>query len=100
MSDETESDASAVIGPNIAEKRAMSDEPRIEINGVILTLAQAGTMRTALEHFASSLNEEGLGDDVHGEAMTRLYLERIEEIRSAMFESPGEQNGCSSTLSA
>ena len=78
----------------------MIEEPKILINGVSMTSAQAGTMRTALEHFASSLKEKGLGDDVHGETMTRLYLERIEEIRAVMLNAPDDRNDRSSKLSA
>jgi len=32
----------------------MSEEPSIVINGVSMTTAQVATIRTALEHFASS----------------------------------------------
>ena len=60
-------------------------EPRITVNGHVLTVAQAVTMRVALEGFAMSLDSEGLGDDPHGVEMSRAYLERIAEIRQVMY---------------
>jgi hypothetical protein len=57
-------------------------EPKIVIEDIPLAPAQAMTLRVAMESFAMSLREDGLGDDEHGKAMVRLYLERIDEIRS------------------
>lgn len=60
-------------------------EPTITINGQQLTDGQAMTVRVAIEHFASNLTAEGPGDDEHGRAMTKGYLDRISEIRKAIF---------------
>jgi len=60
-------------------------EPKITINGHMLTEAEALTVRVAIESFASHLDAEGLGEDVHGVEMTRAYLERIAEIRLVMY---------------
>lgn len=62
-------------------------EPSITINGVALTTGQAMTVRCAIESFASDL-EDGLGDDVHGLAMTAGYLARIDELRAMIFREP------------
>jgi hypothetical protein len=58
-------------------------EPRITINGSLLTNAQAMTVRVALGSFAMSL-ESGLGDDEHGRAMTAGYKARLNEIYGFM----------------
>lgn len=64
----------------------MTDEPRITINGVEMSPGAAMTIRVALESFALDLTETGLGDDKHGRGMTKAYLERIGEIRAAIFK--------------
>ncbi len=66
----------------------MDKEPSILINGHQLADNQAATVRAALEHFASNLRDEGLGDDEHGQIIKRAYLERIDEIRSCMYKDP------------
>ena len=60
------------------------NEPKIMINGRLCTDAQAMVIRVAIESFASSLAEEGLGEDPHGKAMTGLYQQRIAEVRALM----------------
>lgn len=60
-------------------------EPAITINGHTLTPAQAMTIRVSLESHAASLQGRGLGEDTHGQEMTRLYLLRINEIRAFIF---------------
>lgn len=62
-----------------------SKETTIVINGVLLTDAQSMTVRVALESFAGDLVSDGLGDDKIGKQITKAYLERISEVRSAMF---------------
>ncbi len=57
-------------------------EPKITINGKSLTEAQAMTIRVAVNSFSIDLQSNGLGDDEHGKAMTKLYLERIKEINT------------------
>lgn len=56
-------------------------EAAITINGHALTVGQSMTVRCAIEGFASSLSDGGLGDDEHGRRMTEGYLARIREIR-------------------
>ena len=60
-------------------------EPVITMNGVPLTLAQAMTVRVAIEGFSMDLMNTGLGDDEHGKTMVKLYMQRIEEIRRVMY---------------
>lgn len=55
-------------------------EPEITINGVKLTTAQACTIRVALTDFHMTLKHQGLGDDLHGKTMTKLYTQRIHEL--------------------
>lgn len=57
-------------------------EASIVINGVVLSHAQAMTVRVALGSFSIDLHNDGLGDDDHGIAMTEAYLSRIVEINS------------------
>ncbi|MDB6104127.1 MAG: hypothetical protein JWO52_4126 [Gammaproteobacteria bacterium] len=61
------------------------NEPVITINGQRCTEAQAVTIRCAIENLASDLHDSGLGEDEHGREMTRLYLQRIAEIRVLVF---------------
>jgi hypothetical protein len=63
----------------------MTGEPTITINGVLLTNAEAMTVRVAIENFAMDLRNDGLGEDEHGRTMTRLYLAQIDEIRKHIF---------------
>jgi hypothetical protein len=58
----------------------MHQEPKIVINNIPLTNAQAMTVRVALETFLLSLVQDGLGDDEHGRAMSEGYKDRIREI--------------------
>jgi hypothetical protein len=61
-------------------------EPRITINGHDLTEAQAMTVRVVLESFSLELSQDdALGTDEHGTIMRRAYLDRILEIRLAMY---------------
>lgn len=60
-------------------------EPTIIINGQQLTDAQAMTVRVAIEHFAVDLAERGLGNDERAKAISKGYLDRIGEIRRAIF---------------
>jgi len=63
----------------------MSCEPLITIWGKELTISQSMTIRVALESFADSLIEDGLGDDKMGKEMTENYLKRIQELRNLIF---------------
>jgi hypothetical protein len=60
------------------------EEPAITIHGQPLTTGQAMTVRVALQSFATSLQEDGLGRDQHGLEMTEAYLARIREINLLM----------------
>lgn len=62
-------------------------EARIVIDGVQLSQGESMTVRVALEHFASELSENGLGDDPHGLKMTSLYLENIRRIRRYLYSN-------------
>jgi len=59
-------------------------EADIIIDGHPLDAGQSMTFRVALETFAMSLSNEGLGNDKHGKFMTANYLARVNEIRSFM----------------
>jgi len=61
-------------------------EVKITINGYPLTLAQSMTFRVALESFASDLSSNGLGNDVDGMELAKLYLMRTNEIRQLMYK--------------
>jgi hypothetical protein len=69
-------------------------EPKITINGQQLTDGQVVTLRVAIESFATDISEKGLGNDTHGKAMARAYLERISEIRKLILP------GCRDSSSA
>lgn len=56
-------------------------EPRITVNGHLLSDGQAMTVRVALEDLAGDIMQDGLGEDLHGTHMTASYLSSIEEIR-------------------
>lgn len=56
------------------------NEPNIIVNGVTLTLAQSMTVRVALQAFATSLRDDGLGDDETGKQMVQGYLAAIRDI--------------------
>lgn len=62
----------------------MRDEPTITVNGSLLTVGQAMTVRVALGAFALDLRTDGLGDDQHGTDITRAYLVRIKEVMQKM----------------
>jgi hypothetical protein len=58
-------------------------EPIITVNGTALTIAQAMTVRVALETFAMSL-ADGLGPDEASKAIAEGYLSAIRSIRQLM----------------
>lgn len=79
------------------DEMSKSSEPAIRINGTQCSNGMAMTIRVAVESFASSLHDEGLGDDDHGKAMTEVYLDAIHKIRQAMYgdpQRPVEMNLC------
>lgn len=61
-------------------------EPKIIVNGRVLTEAQSATMRSAIEALADRMAAPGqLGTDAHAELIAASYRARIEEIRALMF---------------
>ncbi len=58
-------------------------EPEIVINGVTLTTAQAMTVRVALSTF-----DPDCGDDEHGAAMTKAYIEHARVVFRIMLGHP------------
>jgi hypothetical protein len=62
----------------------MHDEPKVIVNGVRLTEAQAMTFRVAIENFAATLSDEKFARDL-GQTLATGYLARINEIREAIF---------------
>ena len=60
------------------------NEASIIINGVVLTNAEAMTVRVALNGFIMELSENGLGDDEHGKAMTKAYIEKAKNVLNIM----------------
>lgn len=65
-----------------------SSEPAIIINSTCCSDGMAMTIRVAVEHFASWLHEEGLGEDDHGKAMKDGYLRCVQQIRQAIHGEP------------
>jgi hypothetical protein len=66
----------------------MIGEPTITINGKLLTVGQAMTVRVAIQSFAVSLNSEGLeenDEDEIGKSITKGYLGRISEINDMII---------------
>lgn len=63
----------------------MRNEPEIFINGVLISASCAMTLRVAIESFASSLIDDGLGDNEEGLSYVKVYLQRIDEIRGHFF---------------
>ena len=61
------------------------NEPEIMINGINIGPGCAMTIRVAIESFALYLFENGLGDDEHGKYMKEAYMQRIQDIRKAMY---------------
>jgi hypothetical protein len=60
-------------------------EPRITINGRLLTEGQAMTVRVALSAMSEEMNDQlALGDDEHGLRMTKGYKARLLEIFTIM----------------
>lgn len=61
-------------------------EPDITVNGVVLSPAQAMTLRVALEVFANDLCEDAKTAEYNQwKTMIRDYQDRIQEIRALML---------------
>jgi hypothetical protein len=58
------------------------EEARILIEGTELTVAQAMTVRVALDAFRDRMQNEGLGEDELGRAMSSAYAKRADEVLS------------------
>jgi hypothetical protein len=61
------------------------EEATIIINGQLLDSGQAMAMRVALESFFMDICQGSLGDDEHGIELSRLYKDRIREVRKMIF---------------
>jgi hypothetical protein len=55
-------------------------EPRITINGVLLTEAQAATVSLALGHLWRHIERKGLGDDEQGQRLSALMSAHLESL--------------------
>jgi hypothetical protein len=62
----------------------MEAEPKITVNGIELTTAQAMTVRVAIQNFAIDLKEQGLGTDVTGMSIAQGYQRCIHTINDIM----------------
>lgn len=65
-------------------------EPKILINGHILSEAEAMAIRVAIQTFAISLEQDELGIDQHARIMSVAYLSNIDRIND--FMQDGVQN--------
>lgn len=65
-------------------KMNLEPEPLVSINGVQLTNAQTVALRVAVSNYLSDLQDSNLGDDPHGQAVTKLYLARLQEVSELM----------------
>lgn len=61
------------------------NEPKIIVNGIALTEAQAMTVRVALGSFAIDLDKNGLGDDEVGRNICKGYQCAINDIFRIMM---------------
>lgn len=67
-------------------------EPKIAINGNLLTDAQALTLRVAIGSYAIDMAEtHALGEDASGEGLRKGYLARLQEIQTLLVSpaTPG-----------
>ena len=62
----------------------MQPEPRVELNGRILSDAEVMTLRVAIESFAISLIMNGLGEDEIGKEVAQNYLHHLKRLREYM----------------
>ena len=63
-------------------------EANITINGKQISSAMSTTIRVAIESFACSLSEDGLGEDnTVGKAICEAYKQRINEIRKLLYNA-------------
>ncbi len=69
---------------HVARKRGGMSEPKIIINGVLLTDGQAMTLRVACNDFYSRMSNEGLGDDEMGKQLASAYLKQAAAILCLM----------------
>ncbi|TGR84593.1 hypothetical protein EN866_32830 [Mesorhizobium sp. M2D.F.Ca.ET.223.01.1.1] len=69
----------------------MGEEPRIEINGTILSIGQAMALRVAATAYLDEMasNPDALGEDEHGRRMTGLYADRLNEVVRIMIGANG-----------
>lgn len=65
-------------------------EPKIVIEGVVLSEAQAMTVRVALDAFHDRHQSGALGDDHHGQAMSSAYAKRSEEVLNLIHQADSQ----------
>lgn len=61
-------------------------EANIVIEGTVLTDAQAMTVRLAIDAFRERQQNEGLGDDARGNAMSSAYAQRADEVLTLIHQ--------------
>lgn len=65
-------------------KNHTNKEAAVSINGIQLNDAQSMSIRVAVASFIQDLQDQGLGDDFHGKAMTSNYLLRLQEVEKLL----------------
>ena len=66
-------------------------EPCVQINGVQLSVGEAMSVRVAVNAFLRELqDDDALGEDEHGRAMTQLYRMALRKITLLMIGKPNE----------
>ncbi len=73
------------VETNMKKSISKKDKLAITINSEPLTDAQATTVRVAIENFDADLKDDYLGEDAHSAEMTKIYRERISEIKKLIF---------------
>jgi hypothetical protein len=55
-------------------------EPAVTINGHVLSIGEAMTLRVAVTGFHNEMMTQGLGDDEHGKRMAWAYARNCESM--------------------
>lgn len=62
-------------------------EPRVVVNGCMLTEAQAACVRVAIVSMLKALDGGPFAEDRHGREMSDLYYQRLLEVRDLWIQS-------------
>lgn len=62
-------------------------EADIKISGTPLTFGESMTVRVAVQNFAASLADDGLGDDKLGKDLCEGYLKNIRRINELISKT-------------